>query len=109
MRWSRTITAIGAHAEGEVGRVITGGVIDVPGATMMDKMIHLNTVDDSLRRFALFEPRGASQMSVNLLLPPVRPEAHAGFIVMQPDGCHAMSGSNAMCVAKIRTGFSPNS
>ena len=101
MRWSRTVTAIGAHAEGEVGRVITGGVIDVPGATMMDKMIHLNTVDDSLRRFALFEPRGASQMSVNLLLPPVRPEAHAGFIVMQPDGCHAMSGSNAMCVTTV--------
>ena len=50
MRWSRTITIIGAHAEGEVGRVITGGVIDVPGATMMDKMVHMNTRDDSLRR-----------------------------------------------------------
>jgi len=92
---------VGAHAEGEIGQVITAGVVGVPGATMVDKMVHLNTVDDSLRRFVLFEPRGAAQMSINLLLPPVRPEAQAGFIVMQPDGCHAMSGSNAMCVATV--------
>lgn len=101
MRWSKTITLVGAHAEGEIGQVITGGVVSVPGATMVEKMVHLNSVDDSLRRFVLFEPRGAAQMSINLLLPPVRPEAQAGFIVMQPDGCHAMSGSNAMCVATV--------
>jgi proline racemase len=37
-------------------------------------------------------------MSVNLLLPPTRPEAHAGFIVLQADKAHPMSGSNAICV-----------
>jgi hypothetical protein len=35
---------------------------------------------------------------VNLLLPPTRPEAHAGFIVLQADKAHPMSGSNAICV-----------
>lgn len=101
MRWSRMVTIVGAHAEGEVGRVVTGGVLDVPGATMLDKMHHLNERDDWARRFTLFEPRGAAQMSVNLLLPPARPEADAGFIVMQPDACHTMSGSNAMCVVTV--------
>ena len=33
MRWSKMVTIVGAHAEGEVGRVITGGILDVPGAT----------------------------------------------------------------------------
>ena len=109
MRWSRTVTVIDAHAEGEIGRVITGGVVAVPGRTMLDKMRHLNTADDSIRRFALFEPRGSAQMSANLLLPPTRPDADAGFLVMQADACHAMSGSNAICVTTVllETGMLP--
>jgi proline racemase len=109
MRWSKMLTVVGAHAEGEVGQVITGGVTGVPGATMGDKMRHLNEVDDRLRRFTLFEPRGNPHMSVNLLLPPTRPDADAGFIVMQADRCHPMSGSNAMCVVTVllETGMLP--
>ena len=109
MRWSRVITVVGAHAEGEVGRVITGGVLDVPGATMMDKLRALEAGDDRLRRFVLHEPRGSAQMSANLLLPPTRPEADAGFIVMQATDYQAMSGSNAMCVVTVllETGMVP--
>jgi proline racemase len=65
---------------------------------MLDKMNYINEVDDSLRRLVVLEPRGCLQMSVNLLLPPTRPEAHAGFIVLQADKAHPMSGSNAICV-----------
>lgn len=101
MRWSRSVQIIGAHAEGEVGRVVTGGVIDIPGTTMLEKLRHLADVDDSLQRFTLHEPRGCAQMTVNLLLPPTRQEAHAAFIPLQPDGPHAMSGSNAMCVITV--------
>ena len=109
MRWSKTVTMIEAHAEGEVGRVITGGVLDVPGETMLDKMVHINTVDDSLRRFCVFEPRGSAQMSTNILLPPTRPDADAGFIVLQGDQAHAMSGSNCICVVTVllETGLLP--
>lgn len=109
MRWSRTVTVIDAHAEGEIGRVITGGVVTVPGRTMLEKLRHLNTTDDAIRRFALFEPRGSAQMSANLLLPPTRSDADAGFLVMQADACHAMSGSNAICVTTVllETGMLP--
>lgn len=109
MRWSKTVTVVGVHAEGEVGRVIVGGVLDVPGATMLEKMRYLDAEDDTIRRFTLYEPRGSAQMSANLLLPPTRPDADAAFIVMQPDSCHTMSGSNAMCVATalLETGILP--
>ena len=109
MRWSKSLNIVGAHAEGEVGRVVTGGIIDLPGATMLDKLRYLVESDDSLIRFTLFEPRGCAQMSVNLLLPPTRDEAHAAFIPLQPDGPHAMSGSNAMCVITVllETGVIP--
>ena len=108
MRWTRTLQIVSAHAGGEIGRVITGGVLDVPGRTMAEKMRHLEG-DDTLRRFVLAEPRGCAQMSANVLLPPTRPEADAGFIVLQTDGPHAMSGSNAMCVTTVllETGLVP--
>jgi len=98
MHWQKTLTMIEAHAEGEVGRVVTSGVPPIPGDTLLDKMTYLNEVDDSLRRFLVFEPRGAAAMSTNLLFPPTRPDADAGFIVLQGDKAHAMSGSNCICV-----------
>ena len=97
MRWKKTLQLAEVHCEGEIGKVITGGVLGIPGATMLDKMNHINRVDDSLRRLVTLEPRGCLQMSVNLLLPPTRPEAHAGFIVLQADKAHPMSGSNCIC------------
>ena len=109
MRASRMITAVDVHAEGEVGRVVTGGILGLPGATMADKMRYINEVDDSLRRFLVTEPRASAQMSTNLLLPPTRPDADAAFLVLQIDRAHAMSGSNAMCVvtAILETGMLP--
>lgn len=98
MRWKKTLQIVDVHCEGEIGKVITGGVVGIPGETMLDKMNYINEVDDSLRRLVVLEPRGCLQMSVNLLLPPTRPEAHAGFIVLQADKAHPMSGSNAICV-----------
>lgn len=107
MKWRKTLQMVDVHCEGEVGKVITSGVIDLPGETLLEKMNYLNEVDDSLRRFVVFEPRGCVQMSVNLLLPPTRPEAHAGFIVLQADRAHPMSGSNGICVvtALLETGM----
>lgn len=100
MRWNRLVTVVGAHAEGEVGRVITGGVLAVPGDTILEKMAYLQ-VNDELRQFVNHEPRGCAQMTTNLLLPPSDPVADAAFIPMQADGTHAMSGSNAMCVVTV--------
>lgn len=101
MRWKKTITMIEAHAEGEVGRIVTGGVIDLPGTTMLDKMNHINNVDDSLRRFLVNEPRGCAQMSTNVIFAPTIPGADVAFMIFQGDKAHAMSGSNAICLVTV--------
>ena len=49
MRWSRTFTVIGMHAEGEVGDVLVGGIVDVPGNTMFEKMKYLEQQEDEIR------------------------------------------------------------
>jgi len=94
------------HCQGEIGKVVTGGAPEVPGATILDKMNHINRVDDALRRFVTFEPRAHVAQTVNLLLPPCRGDADAAFIVLQADRAHPMSGSNAICVvtALLETG-----
>lgn len=109
MRWKKTLQLVDVHCEGEIGKVITAGVVGIPGETMLDKMNHINQVDDSLRRLVTLEPRGCLQMSVNLLLPPTRPQAQAGFIVLQADKAHPMSGSNCICVvtALLELGMLP--
>ena len=109
MRWSRTIQTVDVHCEGEIGRVITGGVLNIPGATMVEKLLHLNTVDDSLRRWLCSEPRSGPAGSFCLLTPACDPRADVGFIVLQPDQAHAMSGSNAICAttALLETGMVP--
>ena len=109
MRWGRTIQTVDVHCEGEIGRVITGGVLNVPGATMAEKLHHLNTVDDGLRRWLCSEPRSGPAGSFCLLTPACDPRADVGFIVLQPDQAHAMSGSNAICAttALLETGMVP--
>lgn len=106
MRFERTLEILMVHAQGEIGNVIVGGAPEIPGATILEKMNHINEVDDSLRRFVCFEPRANVAMTVNLLLPPCRPDADAAFIVLQPDRAHPMSGSNCICVvtALLETG-----
>jgi proline racemase len=106
---SNTLDLLLVHCQGEIGKVIIGGAPDLPGATILEQMNHINEVDDSLRRFVCFEPRGHVAMTVNLVLPPKRPEADAAFIVLQPDRAHPMSGSNCICVvtALLETGRVP--
>ena len=111
MRWKRTITVVDAHAEGEVGRVVTGGVLPPPGRTLFEQREYLATKDDWLRKFLLNEPRGGGVHSANLIVPPVAAGADVGFIIMEKGGTPypAMSGSNTICTAAVAlaTGLVP--
>ncbi len=100
MRSSKTIHVISAHAEGEVGDVIVGGVAPPPGDTLWQQRSFIAR-DETLRNFVLNEPRGGVFRHVNLLVPPKHPDADAAFIIMEPEGTPPMSGSNSICVATV--------
>jgi proline racemase len=101
MRFSSLITAVDAHACGEPGRVITGGVLDVPGKTMFEKKVYLETHADHLRLRMLREPRGYPAANCNLILPTTHPDADAGFVIMEQVEYPPMSGTNTICVATV--------
>jgi proline racemase len=103
------ITVVGAHAEGEANEVITGGVLDVPGATMFEKARYLEAERDDLRKFLLHEPRGKVAQCVILVLPSTTPDADAGFIIMESASYPPMSGTNTICTVTVllETGMLP--
>ncbi|MBO9412489.1 MULTISPECIES: proline racemase family protein [unclassified Ruegeria] len=100
MRSVKTLHVISAHAEGEVGDVIVGGVLPPPGDTLWEQRSFV-AQDQTLRNFVLNEPRGGVFRHVNLLVPPKHPDADAAFIIMEPEDTPPMSGSNAICVATV--------
>ncbi|RYE86432.1 MAG: hypothetical protein EOP19_06880 [Hyphomicrobiales bacterium] len=100
MRTSKVVHIVSAHAEGEVGDVIVGGVAPPPGNTIWDQRTFIAT-DETLRNFVLNEPRGGVFRHVSLLVPPKNPKAHMGWIVMEPQDTPPMSGSNSMCVSTV--------
>jgi proline racemase len=109
VRVSRMITAVDAHAGGEPGRVITGGIGPIPGDNVFEQMLHLRDQQDEIRKLMLREPRGYPGLCCNLLVPPTDPDADMGFIVMEQMEYAAMSGSNTICVTTVllETGILP--
>ena len=109
MRLARMIQAVDVHAAGEPGRVVVGGVLDVPGRTMFEKAQHLEHHADTLRKLMLNEPRGYPALCANVILPTTHPDADAGYVIMEHVEYPGMSGSNTICVATalLETGMLP--
>jgi proline racemase len=101
MRTARVIHCVDAHAEGEQSRIVVGGVLDVPGTTMLEKALWLEREGDWLRRLCLFEPRGSAPLSADLVLPSAHPDADAGFIIMESSSYEGMSGTNTINTAAV--------
>jgi proline racemase len=76
---------------------------------MFDKMQYLQTHADGLRKRMLREPRGYPAANCNLILPPTKPEADAGFVIMEQVEYPGMSGTNTICVTTVllETGMVP--
>ena len=108
MQTSRVIHSVSCHAEGEVGDVIVGGVTPPPGKSIWEQSRWI-AEDQELRSFMLHEPRGGVFRHVNLLVPPVHPDADIGWIIMEPEDTPPMSGSNSICVSTVilETGIIP--
>jgi trans-L-3-hydroxyproline dehydratase len=101
VRAARTLTVVGCHAGGEIGNVIVGGVLPPAGDTVFEQMETLRREGDWLRRVLLREPRGSVACHANLVVPTMRDDCDAGFIIMEPTEYPAMSGSNTICVTTV--------
>src|SRR4051812_42816793 len=101
LRIGPVIDAVDAHAGGEPGRVIVGGVEGVPGGSMFEAMTWLQANRDDIRLRMLREPRGYPAANCNLVLPSANPDAAAGYVIMEQVEYPGMSGTNTICVVTV--------
>jgi proline racemase len=101
VRASRIISAVDSHTEGMPTRVVTGGVGEVPGATMNEKRLYFMEHLDHVRQFLVNEPRGHAAMSGAILMASTRADADFGVLFIEVSGCLPMCGHGTIGVATV--------
>ncbi|MFO7743410.1 MAG: proline racemase family protein [Anaerolineae bacterium] len=100
-----------SHTAGECTRLVTSGLLPIPGDTMAEKLAY---AEDQLRwvpGFLLLEPRGHKDMFGAILTPPCSPEADVGAVFMDNQGYEPMCGHAVIGTATtvLETGMVPMS
>jgi proline racemase len=101
-----TITTIDTHAAGEPLRIITGGLPELPGATMLEKRRYMQQHFDHIRRALMWEPRGHRDMYGCVLTDAVSREGDLGVLFMHNEGYSTMCGHGviALVTALLESG-----
>ncbi len=98
--WQR-ITCVEAHTAGEPLRVITAGLPDIPGETIIEKRRYAQAHIDSLRTALMWEPRGHADMYGCIPTAPVTPDGHLGVLFLHNEGFSTMCGHGIIGLAKV--------
>jgi trans-L-3-hydroxyproline dehydratase len=98
--WKR-ITTIDAHTGGEPLRIITGGLPQIPGETILDKRRYAREHLDDLRRALMWEPRGHADMYGCVLTEPTTPDGDAGVLFLHNEGFSTMCGHGIIALVKV--------
>ena len=62
------IQVIDTHTAGNVARVVVGGIPEIKGKTMMEKMDYMKKNIDYIRTIVTWQPRGHETMYATVLL-----------------------------------------
>lgn len=98
--WQR-ITTLDSHTEGEPFRVITGGLGEIPGRTILERRRWAREHLDSLRTALMWEPRGHADMYGGIVMPPVSPGADLGVLFVHNEGFSTMCGHGVIALTTV--------
>ncbi|WP_457552612.1 proline racemase family protein [Desulfobacula sp.] len=101
------IQTIDAHTAGEPFRVITSGVPEPFGKTILEKRKYAKKHLDSFRTILMFEPRGHADMYGCFVTEPVTKDADFGILFIHNEGFSTMCGHGIIAITTIavETGF----
>ncbi len=107
MRFVKSIQAIDSHTMGEPTRIVTGGLPNIPGKTMVEKKEYLEKNLDYMRQAIMLEPRGHNDMFGSVLTNACTEDADFGIIFMDGGGYLNMCGHGSIgaVTAAIETGM----
>lgn len=95
------ITTIDTHTAGEPLRIITSGIPELLGDTILAKRMYMKENYDYIRKQLMWEPRGHADMYGCIITPPVTTEADFGVIFMHNEGYSSMCGHGIIAITKI--------
>ena len=97
------------HTEGEPLRILTEGIPDLPGTSILEKRRAASEQFDWVRKTLMAEPRGHRDMYGCILTPPVDPESDLGVIFLHNEGYSTMCGHGiiGLATAVLETGMLP--
>ena len=106
--WKK-ITTIDCHTGGEPFRVITGGLPELFGDTILSRRRFMKENLDHLRTALMWEPRGHADMYGCMVTPPVSEGADFGVLFLHNEGYSTMCGHGIIGIATvaIETGMVP--
>jgi proline racemase/trans-L-3-hydroxyproline dehydratase len=101
MKLSRMVTAVDAHTAGMPMRVVIGGVPQIPGRSILEKVRYVRENLDDLRAFLVLEPRGHNGMFAALLTEPTTEGSDVGVIFLNPGGYDTMCGHGTIAICTV--------
>lgn len=103
----KEICTLDYHTGGEPLRLITAGLPDIKGDTVLEKRRFMAEKLDHYRRFLMLEPRGHADMYGAVLLPPCTADGDVSVLFMHNEGYSTMCGHGiiALVTAGIEHGL----
>ena len=98
---SARITTIDAHTEGEPLRVITSGLPEIPGETILERRRWAEEHLEPLRRALMLEPRGHADMYGCVPMPPATTDGDVGVLFLHNEGYSTMCGHGIIGLVKV--------
>jgi len=95
------ISTIDAHTAGEPLRIITGGLPEIPGQTILQKRRFFRENLDHIRTGLIFEPRGHADMYAAVLTQAVTPDGDFGVFFLHNEGYSTMCGHAMIALATV--------
>jgi len=96
-----SITTIDAHTAGEPLRIITGGLPEIPGDTILAKRRHAKEYLDHLRKALMWEPRGHADMYGCIVTEPITADGDLGVLFLHNEGFSSMCGHGIIGLATV--------
>jgi len=86
------------HTGGEPFRIVSGGVVPLPGATILDKRRYASEHLDEIRKLLIFEPRGHADMYGCFVTEPVDDGGDIGVVFFHNAGYSTACGHGTIAL-----------
>lgn len=96
-----SLKVIDSHAAGEPFRVVTDGLPEIPGSTVLNRRWFASEYLDHLRKGLMWEPRGHRDMYGGWIGEAVEPDSDFSILFTHNEGFSTMCGHGIIAITKV--------